>query len=104
MSVTTLKREKDIIPFTENSKRTIVFYGAKYCPACIEMKPLYERIASRYSNRVSFSYVDIEDARIKLDVVPILEGYYNGKGIHKMEGIDTVSLKQFIKMIINYRS
>jgi thiol-disulfide isomerase/thioredoxin len=100
--VTHLKSKKECESFKKNEK-CIIFYSAKYCPACIEIKPLYERIANRYSNRVSFSIVDIEEARIKMDIVPIFEGYYEGEGIKRMEGVDTTSLKQFIKVMINHK-
>lgn len=94
------KHESD--SFIENEKKCIIFYSAKYCPACQEIKPLYTRIAKRYSDRVSFSIIDIEEAGLKLDTVPIFEGYYKGEGVKLMEGVDTTSLKQFIRAMINH--
>lgn len=96
-----IRNKNEIDDFIKN-KKCIIFYSAKYCPACLEIKPLYARIANRYSDRVSFSIIDIEEAGIKLDTVPIFEGHYNEKSIN-MEGVDTKSLKQFIKAVINQK-
>jgi thiol-disulfide isomerase/thioredoxin len=98
-NVTYIRNKKEIDDFTKN-KKAIIFYSAKYCPACMEIKPLYNRIANRYKDRVSFSIIDIEEAGVQLDTVPIFEGYYKEKCI-TMEGVDTKSLKQFIKAVIN---
>jgi thiol-disulfide isomerase/thioredoxin len=102
-AVLEITRKKEKEAFISDNRRAIIFYVSPDCPACMEMKPLYYRIANRYSERVSFSIIDVKKAGLQLEVVPILEGYYMGKGIHMMEGIDTQSLKQFVRMIINYR-
>ena len=96
-----IRNKKEINSFIEN-KKCILFFSAKYCPACLEIKPLYERIANRYGDRVSFSIIDIEEAGIQLDTVPIFEGHYKGKNI-TMEGVDTKSLKQFVRAVINQK-
>lgn len=96
-----IRNKKEIDAFTEN-KKCILFFSAKYCPACLEIKPLYERIANRYGDKVSFSIIDIEEVGIQLDTVPIFEGHYKGKSI-TMEGVDTKSLKQFVRAVINQK-
>lgn len=100
-NVTDIRSRTESDFFIENNKKAIIFYSAKYCPACLEIKPLYSRIARRYGDRISFSILDIEEARVQLETVPVFEGYYKGKGIKRMEGVDTTSLKQFIKAMIN---
>jgi len=100
--VTHIRNKEEIDEFIENNKKVVIFYSATYCPACLEIKPLYSRIANRYSDRVSFSIVDIDEARVKLDTVPVFEGHYRGKSI-TMEGVDTKSLKQFIGAVINQK-
>ena len=98
--VTYIRNEKERDDFIIENKKVIVFYSAKYCPACLEIKPLYARIAKRYNEKVSFSIIDIEEAGIQLETVPIFEGHYKGAFI-TMEGVDTKSLKQFVGAIIN---
>lgn len=98
-NVTNLRNKKEIDDFSEN-KKAIIFYSAKYCPACLDIKPLYARIAKRYGDRILFSIVDIEEARVQLETVPVFEGYYKGRCI-TMEGVDTTSLKQFVRAVIN---
>jgi len=99
--VTHIRNQKENNDFVEKNRKCIIFYSAKYCPACLEIKPLYTRIANRYSDKVSFSIVDIEEAGLQLETVPIFEGYYRGKEFKYMEGVDTASLKQFVKAMIN---
>lgn len=98
--VTYIRSEKEKDNFITENNKAIIFYSAKYCPACLEIKPLYTRIAKRYNDKVSFSIIDIEEAGIKLDTVPVFEGHYKETFI-TMEGVDTKSLKQFVGAIIN---
>jgi thiol-disulfide isomerase/thioredoxin len=46
---------KDIL---ENNQRSMVMFSAKWCGACIKMKPKIESLREIYKN-VNFSYVDI---------------------------------------------
>lgn len=101
--VTNLKNKTERDEFTKN-KKVIIFYSSKHCPACVDIKPLYERIAKRYGNKVSFSILDREEAGLQLDTVPIFEGYCDGIGVKYMEGVDTQSLKQFIGIMIKEKS
>jgi len=101
-NITYIRNKHESNSFIEN-KKCIIFYSAKYCPACLEIKPLYARIANRYSDRVSFSIIDIEEAGVELNTIPVFEGYHKGKGIKRMEGVDTTSLKQFVKSMINQK-
>ena len=103
MSVTHIRNKKESDSFTENNKKCIIFYSAEYCPACQDIKPLYARIAKRYGDRVSFSIIDIEEAGVQFETVPVFEGYHKGEGIKRMEGVDTLSLKQFVKAMINQK-
>ena len=102
-NVTNIISKKESDYFINNNKKVIIFYSAKYCPACLEIKPLYNRIAKRYGDKISFSILDIEEAHVQLETVPVFEGYYKGEGVKYMEGVDTTSLKQFIKAMINHK-
>lgn len=102
-SVTHIRNEMERDKFAQN-KKAIIFYSADYCPACIDIKPLYQRIAKRYGDRISFSILNIEEVGLEFDTVPIFEGYRNGDLVKRMEGVDTVTLKQFIKVMINEKS
>lgn len=101
-NITYIGNKDESDSFIQNNRKCIIFYSAKYCPACLEIKPLFARIANRYGDKISFSIIDIEEAGVELDTVPVFEGYYKGKGKKRMEGVDTTSLKQFIKAMINY--
>ena len=104
-NITHIRNKRESDSFIEGEEKCIIFYSAKYCPACHEIKPLYARIAKRYSEKygISFSIMDIEEAGLQLDTVPIFEGYHRGEGVKRMEGVDTASLKQFIKAMIKQR-
>jgi len=97
-----IKSKSEREQFIQN-KRCIIFYSQKSCPACMAIRPLYQRIANRYGDRVIFSILDVDDAKIKLETVPIFEGYYKGEGVKMMEGVDAQSLKQFTQFMINHK-
>lgn len=98
-TIITNKYEKDV--FMKNHK-AIICYSSVQCPVCLEMKPLYDRIACRYKNRVSSSVIYIDENDIKMNTTPVFEGYVNGKMIKCMEGVDAVALKQFFGSVINF--
>ena len=101
MSHVTVITDNKYEDFIINNHKAIICYSSSQCPICFEMDPLYNRIATRYNNRVSFAIINVEDNGLKMESTPIFEGYLNGKIIKYMDGVDTVALKQFIKGVIN---
>lgn len=99
--VTVLRNIAEIESFKKN-KKAIIFYTSEECPACVDIKPFYDRVAARYHEKISFSIVDTRECRLNFDVHPIYEGYYEGKGIYQMEGVSIETLKDFVKAVINH--
>lgn len=96
--VTNIVKKREFDNFIKKNKTlVIVFYGAKWCEACTEIYPMYERIQKKYSKIISMCYVDITDAKLDFSSIPVFESYYNGKSLISMIGADVPSLKDFIK-------
>lgn len=95
-----IKNFRDYKSFKETHQRAIVFYGSKDCDACIEFKPLYERIANRYHDLAAFAYVDINVCVLNFSTVPVFVSFLNGVENNNMEGVSVPHLKAFIKAAI----
>ena len=91
--------------FKDKSKRGIIFYSASWCTACSTIKPLYERIAARYSKHVRFAYCDIDFPGTALDfsAIPVFVTYYKGKEINSLVGSDKNGMKDLIREIITHK-
>ena len=89
--------------FKENNRRGVILYGAKWCHACEDIKPLYVRIANRYYKKIAMAYVDIEKCNLDFSKVPVLNSFYRGKITNSMEGASKSGLKEFIKDAIEYK-
>lgn len=89
--------------FKKNHRRAVIFYGAKWCEACVEMVDIYTRIANRYPNRVAMAYVDIDECNLDFSIVPIFLSFRKGQQLNGMEGADRKGLKQLIKEVIQVK-
>ena len=80
-----------------SSRNGIIFYGASWCGACRMIKPLYERIARRYGDKIKMVYMDVKDADHKFNSIPVLVFYHKGKMVNSVVGPDSETMKHFIK-------
>ena len=98
-----ITNKNEYIDFKKNHPRAVIFYGAEWCEACTEIKPLYIRVANRYYQRVTLGYVDIEECKLDFSVIPIFVSFRNGEQLNSMEGADRKALKEFIKEVIQIK-
>lgn len=98
-SVIDISDKSDYLEFKKH-KRCIIFYGAKWCKGCREIQGLYERIANRYQKRIKMAHVDIDDAGLDFEAVPVFVTFYNGNVLNSMEGANVKGLKNLIKEVI----
>lgn len=82
------------------NNKVIILYSSDDCPSCLEIKPLYNRIAERYKDRITLAIVDTNELGMTFEWLPTFEVYHNGKGVNTMEGVDTKSLKQLVGQTI----
>ena len=90
--------------FVKKSKKCIVFDSASWCSACTTIKPLYYRIAARYSKYVKFGYCEIDypDTQLDFSSIPVFVILYKGKEIRSVVGADKDGLKDLVKEIITH--
>jgi len=91
---------KEYEKFKKKYDRSVIFYGARWCHACTDIKDLYDRIANRYHKRVAMAHVDIDDAGLDFSAVPIFVALRNGEEIDGMEGANKKGLKELVKKAI----
>jgi len=58
-SVTTIKDE-DLEDFLENNEQVVLDLWATWCSPCVQMNPVIEELADKYSDKVRFGKVNIE--------------------------------------------
>jgi len=91
-----IKDFNEYIDFKKH-RRGIIFYGAKWCGACDEIKPAYLRISNHYYKRIHMAYVNIDDPKLDFSVIPVFVTFRKGKQLNSMEGADKEGLKKLIK-------
>lgn len=89
----------------KSSKKSIIFYSADWCSACSTIKPLYYRIAARYSKYVKFGFCDIDNPNTQLDfdAIPVFVISYRGKELNSFVGADKDAMKDLVRQIITYK-
>ncbi len=80
-----------------DNDRFVMFYGAKDCKACTNLKPLYDRIANRYSHKIALGYTDVDECKLSIAKIPLFVAYYKGEEIERILGADGERLKDFIR-------
>lgn len=82
-----------------NSKKpAIVKFETKWCGACKVMAPIYEKLASKYLNKIKFTVVEADKFskladKYQIQGVPTFIFFRNGKKIDQIIG--AVSEKEF---------
>ena len=98
-----LKNNYQLNNCLKNYNKVIILYGAQWCHACSDIKSFYNRIAEKYSNKIRFTYIDIDVNKIKLDAIPLFVTYYKGKKYKQLIGSDKIGLKNLIKDFIKLK-
>lgn len=96
-----LQTSDDYVKCITKNKRVVIFYGAAWCKACTDLKPIYKRIAKRYEKRVTLVYCDIDNTELKFERIPVFVSVYKGQVVNQVIGADEESLKEFIAELIN---
>ena len=55
----------------------VIKFGAKWCPPCQTLKPIFERVNKAFTNKVEFEVVDIDESpelatQFKVSAVPTI--------------------------------
>lgn len=90
-SVTTIEDE-NFEEFLEDNERVVLDLWATWCSPCIQMDPLIEELAERYSGKVKFGKVNIEKnnqipSKFGVQSLPSFLFFKNGEIIGKERGV-----------------
>jgi thioredoxin len=71
--------------------RTLVDFGAEWCPPCRTLAPTFEKAAQRYGERLTFAKVDIDDQpelaqSLHIHSIPTLIAFENGREVGRLSG------------------
>ncbi|HXU26869.1 MAG TPA: thioredoxin domain-containing protein [Bacteroidia bacterium] len=88
----------DFNKILKTEKFVLVDYNAKWCKPCKKMAPMLDAIADKKKEKLTFIKIDADENKTllkekKIEAIPVLELYKNGKLIWKHEGeIDEATL------------
>ncbi|KAL9642689.1 hypothetical protein ABK040_009768 [Willaertia magna] len=87
--------------YIRKSGLTVVDFYATWCGPCMQAKPAYERLASKYTNTV-FLKVDVDKAgdisqQEGVKAMPTFKFYKNGSKIAEVVGADIGKVESYVK-------
>ena len=88
------------------AKPVLVDFSAEWCPPCKMLKPVLERIALEYSEKMDFFGVDTDNnmelsQKFNISGVPTMIFFKNGKEVKKLVGFrDYDTLKREIDSMV----
>lgn len=86
-----IKNIKDIEKISQLNLPILIDFWAPWCPPCLFMKPIFENLAKKYSNKLLFVKVNVDDApdiasMFNIYAVPTFIMLYQGRVICRREG------------------
>ncbi|MFH1461613.1 MAG: thioredoxin domain-containing protein [bacterium] len=101
---------KDVESFDKivlnSPKPAVVKFETKWCGACKVMAPIYEKMASKYLDKINFTSVQADQVaeladKYEIQGVPTFLFFKDGKKIEEMIGaVDEVTFEDAIKKLL----
>ncbi len=101
--------ESNFDELSAGSKPLFVDFWADWCGPCKTMDPVVERLAKKYSDRVAFGSVDVDEemnlsSRYQVVSIPTFMLFRDGKPMDAVIGaVGEASLEQFVKRAADAR-
>lgn len=85
---TALQFETNVL---KSAAPVVVDFYADWCPPCRELAPVLDRLEQEYAGRIKFVRVNVDNAMYlarehRIDAIPTLEMYRNGKQVDRAVG------------------
>jgi thioredoxin 1 len=99
--------EKDFAEKVEQSQRPVLLdFSAVWCPPCVKLKPVIERIALEFQDKLDVFGIDVDEnaflsQRFNIVSVPTMIFFRGGKEVKKIIGLkDFDTLKREVEAVI----
>lgn len=78
------------------NKPVVVDFWADWCTPCRTVKPILEKLAEKYKNKISFYRIDADTcpnivSTYQISSIPTLVIYYQGNSVERLVGVNNIS-------------
>jgi thioredoxin 1 len=93
--------------YSDGDKPLFVDFWASWCGPCRTMDPVVEKLAERYSDKIVFGKINVDEemalsSRYQVLSIPTFMLFRNGQPTDAVIGaIGEVALEQFVKRVLN---
>ncbi|KAG9306867.1 hypothetical protein G9A89_002536 [Geosiphon pyriformis] len=86
-----------------NNEKVIVDFWATWCPPCVSIAPVYERLSNEFKN-VKFIKIDIDEfpeitQKWQITAMPTFQAFHKGELLDKLVGADPSQLQRLIQAL-----
>lgn len=87
----------------QNNPKVLIDFYAEWCLPCKKMEPGLHKLQQAYQGKVMVIRINVDEARaltkkLKIEELPVLATYHNGKEIKRVSGYQTdVDMKKLIR-------
>lgn len=83
--------EEEFDDFIEEKENVVIDFWATWCSPCLAMEPVIEELAEKYSGRVAFGKVNVEEnggiaSRYGIQAIPAFTFIKNGEVVDQSRG------------------
>jgi len=106
-SLTVKLTEDNFQGYSTGGKPLFVDFWASWCGPCKTMEPAVERLAEKYSDRIVFGKINVDEemdlsSRYQVLSIPTFMLFRNGQPTDAVIGaVGEVALEQFVKRVLN---
>lgn len=106
-SLTVRLTESNFQGYSTGGKPLFVDFWASWCGPCRTMEPVVEKLAEKYSDRIVFGKINVDEemnlsSRYQVLSIPTFMLFRNGQPTDAVIGaVGEVALEQFVRRVLN---